>query len=124
MADSEAKRPIGFVPLGVFFFFGAAMALLAAFTLAVPGTLLDEAWKLNREGHEALSSFGRIMGLPFLLLSAALLCAGTGWFMRRKWGWGLGTTLIAIISRAICSILSSGMKFCKERWEWSLRDCF
>ena len=96
MADSEAKRPTGFVPLGIFFFFGATMATYAAFTLAVPGTILDQLWRLNPEGHAELSSLGRIMAVPFLFLAVALLLAGIGWFMRRKWGWILGTVLIAI----------------------------
>ena len=96
MSSSEAKRPLGFVPLGIFFFFGATMASYAAFTLAVPGTMLDQLWRLNPEGHAELSSLGRIMALPFLFLAAALFFAGIGWFRRRKWGWILGTTLIAI----------------------------
>src|SRR5262249_11094502 len=68
----------------------------AAFTLAVPGTILDQLWRLNPEGHVELSSLGRIIAVPFLFLAVALLFAGIGWFMRRKWGWILGTVLIAI----------------------------
>lgn len=96
MAAVAERRPIGFVPLGIFFFFGATMASYAAFTLAVPGTILDQLWRLNPEGHAELSSLGRIMAVPFLLLAVALLFAGIGWFTRRNWGWILGTTLIAI----------------------------
>jgi uncharacterized BrkB/YihY/UPF0761 family membrane protein len=95
MADDTEERPTGFVPLGIFFFFGATMASYAAFTLAVPGTILDQGWRLNPEGHAALVSFGRIIAVPFLLLAAALLCAGVGWFRRRAWGWALGVALIA-----------------------------
>jgi hypothetical protein len=84
------------VPLGIFFFFGATMASYAAFTLAVPGTILDEGWRLNPQGHAALASIGKIMAAPFLLLAAALFCAGIGWFRRRTWGWMLGVTLIGI----------------------------
>ena len=96
MTDETEKRSMGFVPLGIFFFFGATMASYAAFTLAVPGTFLDAAWRLNPEGHAALSSLGRIMAAPFLLLASALLVAGLGWFRRRRRGWVLGVALIAI----------------------------
>ena len=96
MNASLEKRPIGFVPIGLFFFFGATMATYAAVTLAVPGTILDQAWKLNPEGHAQLASLGRIMGVPFLVLATALFLAGVGWFRRHTWGWRLGVTLIAI----------------------------
>jgi hypothetical protein len=96
MTDETEKRPAGFVPLGIFFFFGATMASYAAFTLAVPGTFLDAAWRLNPVGHAALSSLGRIMAAPLLLLASVLLVAGLGWFRRRRWGWVLGLALIAI----------------------------
>src|SRR3954462_1169928 len=96
MTHDTEKRPAGFVPLGIFFVFGATMASYAAFTLAAPGTFLDAAWRLNPVGHAALSSLGRIMAVPFLLLASALLVAGLGWFRRRHWGWVLGVALIAI----------------------------
>ena len=96
MNTSLEKRPIGFVPIGVFFFFGATMATYAAVTLAVPGTILDQAWKLNPEGHAQLASLGRIIAVPFLMLAVALFLAGMGWFRHRSWGWKLGVALIAI----------------------------
>ncbi|SRR6266496_2557058 len=96
MAATSETRPVGFVPLGIFFFFGTTMASYAALTLAFPGTFLDAAWRLNPEGHAAVASLGRIMALPFLFLAFALFCAGLGWFRRRRWGWLLGVALIAI----------------------------
>jgi len=96
MAVPGERRTAGFVPIGIFFFFGATMATYAAVTLAFPGTLLDQAWKLNPEGHAGLTRFGRIMGMPFLCLGAAMLFAGLGWFRREYEGWKLGVLLIAI----------------------------
>jgi hypothetical protein len=96
MPSLADKRPVGFVPLGVFFFFGATMATFAAATLAIPGTVLDQAWKLNPAGHAGLAPFGRVMALPFLFLALALLAAGIGWLRCRSWGWGLGVSLIAV----------------------------
>ena len=96
MHTSLERRPIGFVPIGVFFFFGATMATCAAVTLVIPGTILDQAWKLNPEGHAQLASLGRIIAVPFLMLAVALFLAGMGWFRRRSWGWKLGVALIAI----------------------------
>src|SRR5258708_39863261 len=90
------RRPSGFLPLGIFFFFGSLMASFAAVTLLNPGTFLDIAWRLNPLGHAELSSLGRMIGIPFLLLSGALFLAGIGWFKRRRWGWILGTGIIAV----------------------------
>jgi hypothetical protein len=77
MAGANDKRLAGFVPIGIFFYFGATMATYAAITLAVPGTFLDHAWKLNSEGHVGLAALGRIMAVPLLVLAAALLLCGT-----------------------------------------------
>jgi hypothetical protein len=89
-------RPLGFVPIGIFFFFGALMAGYAAFTLLYPGTFLDRGWDLNPTAYIQLSSVGRIVGAPFIVLSLALLLAGIGWFRRRFWGWTLGVVVVSL----------------------------
>ena len=96
MDTDEHKRPRGFVPIGVFFLFGATMAGYAAATLLNPGTRLDGLWVLNKTGHAQLLSLGKGAGLGFAVLSALLCAAAVGWFRRRHWGWLLGTTIIAI----------------------------
>jgi len=71
------------------------MALIAATTLLRPGTILDRLWALNAPAYRRLAPLGRVVGIPFLALSAALAVAGTGWFKHRLWGWGLATAIIA-----------------------------
>ncbi len=82
--------------VGGFLFFGATMALLAGFTLLWPGTLLDQAWRLNPDAHRQLVQFAKPAGTLFLGLSAALVTAGLGWFKRRYWAWQLAVVIIAI----------------------------
>ena len=86
--------PAGFWPIGIFFYFGAAMASLAAATLLWPGTFLDRAWILNPAGYAGLSGLGRGIGLPFVALAVALLLSAMGWLKRRRWGWILGVSVI------------------------------
>jgi len=94
--------PRGMTAMGVFLFFGATMALLAGTTLVLPGTVLDRVWVLNTRAYAQLAPLGRAVGSLFLLLSAALAAAGTGWFRRRAWGWWL---TVAIIATQICGDL-------------------
>ncbi len=96
-------RPVGsktpvFTAIGIFLFFGAVMASLAATTLLWRGTALDRLWALNPNAYKQLAPLGDIVGTVFLLLSAALITAGIGWFRRRLWGWRLA---IAIISTQV-----------------------
>jgi uncharacterized BrkB/YihY/UPF0761 family membrane protein len=95
-ATFRPARPAGFTAIGTFFYFGALMATYAAITLLFPGTMLDRGWALNPTAHVQLLSLGRVMGVPFLVLAFALLFAAIGWFRRRRWGWNLGTAIIAV----------------------------
>ncbi len=89
-SPSQHPRPAGFIPLGVFFFFGSIMAAYAAITLLKPGTFLDRAWALNRTAHMQFLPLGRMVAVPFGVLAVVLSLAGAGWFRRRYWGWLLG----------------------------------
>jgi len=82
--------------MGIFLFFGAAMASLAAITLLWRDTPLDRVWNLNPTAYARLAPRGRIVGILFLALSAILVTAGIGWFRRRLWGWRLAVATIAI----------------------------
>jgi hypothetical protein len=88
-------KPPGFAAIGVFLFFGATMASLAATTLLLPGTLLDRAWILNPTAYKQLSPLGGKVGILFLLLAVLLVLSGVGWFRRRLWGWRLAVAIIA-----------------------------
>jgi len=94
-AMPPSSLPRGFSAMGVFLFFGATMAALAAITLLWPGTPLDHAWALNPRAHKELAPLGPPAGAAFLVLAAALALAGTGWFRRRRWAWWLATAIIA-----------------------------
>jgi hypothetical protein len=88
-------KPPGFAAIGVFLFFGATMASLAATTLLLPGTPLDRAWTLNPTAYKQLSPVGSKVGILFLLLAVALVVSGVGWFQRRLWGWRLAVAIIS-----------------------------
>ena len=88
------KTP-GFRAIGIFLFFGATMASLAATTFLWRGTRLDRLWDLNPIAYKQLAPLGGTVGILFLLLGAALATAGIGWFRRRLWGWRLAIVIIA-----------------------------
>jgi hypothetical protein len=96
MGSEEDERPRGFIPIGVFFLFGATMAAYAAVTLLKPGTVLDRLWALNKTGHVQLATLGKIAVLGFVAPSALMFTTAIGWFRRRHWGWLLGTAIVAI----------------------------
>ena len=91
----DSTRPAGFAIIGAFFCFAALVAAFAAVTLFCPGTPLDYAWALNRPAYVALAALGRMVAVPFAVLSIVLFLAGLGWFRRQYWGWLLGTSVIA-----------------------------
>jgi len=112
LSISESPRPRGFVPIGVFFVFGAVMSAYAAITLLVPGTFMDALWALNPRAHAELAKLGHWAAAPFCVLSPALCLAAIGWFRRRRWGWTLGVTILAINMAG-----DLGQIFFGERWK-------
>jgi hypothetical protein len=90
------KLTLGITAVGIFLFFGATIAALAGTTLVFPGTILDRVWALNPTAYGQLAPVGRIAGMLFLLLSVSMAVAGTGWFRRRYWGWGLAALILAM----------------------------
>ena len=92
---SVAPTTPGFTAVGIFFFFGAIMASLAATTLLWRGTALDRLWALNPIAYKQLARMGTTVGILFLVLGTALTTAGIGWFRRRVWGWRLAVVIIA-----------------------------
>jgi hypothetical protein len=92
---AAGPRTPGFTAVGIFLFFGASMASLAATTLLWRGTALDRLWALNPIAYKQLVPLGSTVGIFFLMLGAALTTAGIGWFRRRLWGWRLAVAIIA-----------------------------
>jgi hypothetical protein len=94
-ATVRGDSPRTMTAIGVFLFFGALMASLAGTTLIWQGTFFAKIWVLNASAYRQLAPFGKTVGVPFLVLSAALAAAGVGWFGRRLWGWRLAVVIIA-----------------------------
>jgi hypothetical protein len=94
--NSLGQRPLGFTAIGIFLYFGATMATLAAATLLWRGTILDRIWSLNPRAYDQLAPLGAAVGILFLLLGTALALAAIGWFRLRLWGWQLATVIIGI----------------------------
>jgi hypothetical protein len=104
---AQANSFRGFKAIGIFLFFGAAMASLAGATLIWRGSFLDRLWALNARAYHQLAPFGSEAGVAFLVLGAVLVVAGRGWFLRRSWGWGLTAVLVAsqTVGSAVNAIL-------------------
>jgi hypothetical protein len=94
MTAATNSRPRGWLAIGIFLLWGAAMATFAGVTLISPGTVFDRAWILNPAGHAGLMALGRWVGFLFPLLGLILAAAGIGWLKRRRWGWMLAVLLI------------------------------
>jgi len=95
MSVAVGRRARGFTAIGIFLFFGAAMAILAAITLLSPGSRLDRVWVLNPIAYKRLAPLGHRVEIFFLLLGVALITAGIGWFRQSLWGWKLAVIIIA-----------------------------
>src|SRR5215831_14091414 len=78
VAGLGRTRPRGVMPIGIFFVFGATMAAYAAITLLKPGTLLDRLWAMNPRAHAELTVYGRIAGIPFVIVSGTLAFVSGG----------------------------------------------
>ena len=91
----DEPKTRGFTAIGIFLFFGATMASLAAITLLRRGTALDGVWVLNPIAYKELTSLGGSVGILFLLLGATLTMAGIVWFRDRLWAWRLAIAIIA-----------------------------
>ena len=60
----QRKSHTGITAMGIFLFFGAAMASLAGVTLIWRGTILDRMWAINAPAYRQLAPFGKTVGIP------------------------------------------------------------
>lgn len=95
MSEKHAK-PRCFTAMGVFLAFAGAMATLAGTTLVHPGTPLDRLWALNPRAFAELAPLRPWIGVPFLLLAAAMAWVAWAWFTRSLWGWRMAVILMAM----------------------------
>jgi hypothetical protein len=110
-ADFVARpKASGFTAMGIFLFFGATMATLAATTLLCQGTPLDRIWWLNPIAYKQLAPLGSMVGILFLLLGMFLTAAGIGWFRRRLWRWRLAVVISSI------QLLGDVVNFVRVDW--------
>ncbi|HEY2823579.1 MAG TPA: hypothetical protein VGJ06_21215 [Candidatus Acidoferrum sp.] len=95
-AKTDGRSAAGLTAMGCFLLFGAVTATVAGVTLAWPGTNIDRIWDLNPRAYKELAPFGRMVGIPFLLLGATLGVGCLGWLQRRVWGWWLAVIVIGV----------------------------
>lgn len=103
-----------FRAMGIFCFCGATCALYAAVTLAWPGTPLDALWAVNPRGHAGLLPLGRLAGVGFLFLAAAMVVLGWGWLGRRRFAWygavaGIALNMVGDIGQVVLGRWREGM---------------
>jgi len=87
---AQANSFRGFKAIGIFLFFGAAMASLSGAALIWRRTDLApiffvRLWVWNAQGYHRPAPLGNAVGVAFFMLGAVLLIAGRGWFLRRFW---------------------------------------
>jgi hypothetical protein len=103
---SGVERPAGVTALSLFFLAGALMAGTAAFSLAVPGSVLEPIWRLNPRGHAGLAGL-QAWGVV-LMVAASLACAAAGIGLWRVRPWGrrvaIGVLLVQLAGDVVNSV--------------------
>jgi len=72
------------------------MTSLAGLSLLAPRSALASMWSIKPDEFRQLLAFGPLAGAGFLALAPVFAAASWGCFRRRRWGWTLAATLIAI----------------------------
>ena len=83
---SPADRPKAVTAISLFFVFGTLMSGLAAVMLLIPGSILDQLWRLNPHAHEGFAAMGGWAVLLMLAVCGACLTAAVGLWLCRRWG--------------------------------------
>ena len=85
----------GLTALVLFFAFGALASGTSAVTLAIPGTPLDELWRLNPRGHSSLIGIGNWAVVLMVAVCVACSAAARGLVIRAAWGRWLAIGIVA-----------------------------
>lgn len=89
----QASRPATPVVAGIFFALASCITAATAFSLLVPGSVLDVMWRIKPHEHEQLLSAGVAAIAGFFALSMIMATASVGTFLRRRWGWWLALAI-------------------------------
>jgi hypothetical protein len=89
-------RPLGVLAISVILLVSGAIALTTGVSLAIPGSLLDRIWALNRRAYIEFATLGRPAGILLMILGFICAIATAGLLKRRKWGWWLSVGLFVV----------------------------
>lgn len=95
-ARRSQKRPLGITALVGFFSIGTLISLTAAFSLLIPGSVLEPIWRINPQAREQFASIGGWS--PVILFTVSLVCgaAARGCWRGRQWGYRLAVGLFVV----------------------------
>ena len=80
----------------MFFALGAAISGATRVSLLDPGGWLEPMWRLNPRAREQFAGMGHWGPILMGVVSAACALAALGLWRRRRYGWLLGMTLLAV----------------------------
>ena len=94
MPTSRVNRPAGVTALSCFFAVGAAIAATAAFSLLLPGGVLEPMWRVNPRAREAFRGLGSWAAVLLGIVSIACVLAAVGLWKGRPWGRRVASALM------------------------------
>jgi hypothetical protein len=103
-------RPTGILIIGLFLLVAPIILVVAAISLLVPETFLDQIWVVNETGYQQLLPVRGLVGIGFLALGVMLGLAGVGLLKGRKWDGGLRSSsllpMVSAMESAFCWVIS------------------
>lgn len=93
---SERARSFGILVLAIFFALSALVLVGVGAALLLPGSKLEVVWILYPARRALLMPYHAWLGPAFLALALVMAGAGTGCFLRHRWGWALSIIIFAV----------------------------
>jgi hypothetical protein len=90
------RRPFEAAVMAIVLMAAAAIAVVVAVSLFVPGMKLDAMWRLNPRAAETMRPMGRWLGAALAGVGLVAAVAGLGLWGGRRWGWGVAVALFAV----------------------------